>query len=702
MAKELKRRKGLSEVIGFLIIIILIVAVAIPIAFTLLSLPSEQAQSSISALPYKNLADQQLQDFEATDLTSNGPVQPVYFVYNGSNTAYFVFISGENPPVPVTVKDILINSGKGWEIYPYNLNVSLQNANTEVFGFKAIKVSLPAIPTDGLAVVTNYGNIIYASPISTLSSLFGGVKKPIGISAFNLQSFKVLQDPTLSYVPGFFSLSPFSESITQFEKEYARAYGVSIYSGELVPSQGYNGTYDGFWYGPMTVKGGVTFIGRMNGQFRGANVTFDEGSFNGFMEFGLGPFLSPAAIWITNANASDLTLSNISVVCGNLNGTYLGEILLEPSFSLSPESDVINLNSISGEIYFSNVSISSLDFTGKLTGICPNGKPINIKTGKNNYEIFSGQIVSGTLIGKIRSAEIGFMNSVSSFSIPPVQISGNFRGDIQIPQSSSLFNSVSVILSGTLNGKILNTELQPSSLSISTLDGKLKGVFTISSVNGQGKISGTIILGSPSLLDFLGETAFTGFDGSIHGVFSFGGSSSYIKLGGEFGLEANVLSVKSSTLNITTPSFGSIEVMSPLVVDVSTAIGNPSSQTLVINSVTATMQVYAIFSLSKGTSGGQTGFGATLFGSATDNLTTPIVVKPLNVYYTNLTLIIPVNTFPFFYGNEPTNQNFFNITGYTIQFIKLYLTFNSPNGYSITVSTIIPPYSIPTYGNYTS
>ncbi|MEM3863132.1 MAG: hypothetical protein QW699_01405 [Metallosphaera sp.] len=300
------RRKGLSESIGFLIILILVIAILIPVEFLILSLPSSQAQSLSSANQYKYIAQEQLlQDFEPSTLNSSGnPIQPIYFVYHGQ-TAYFVFTTNQSPPVPIVIKSLLINDS-GWKIYPTNLNVTISNAKSTLFDYKAIEIELPVSNVGGLGAVTQYGNIIYASPFIPPSSGSGGPPgHPPGSGG------PPGHPPGSGGPPGhppgsggnpFTTIPPVTPKITEPIQEFLQQYG----GNSAAVSVAYlNGSYfDGSWYGPMYLSSGSspsTFEGSMSGQFTSANISLD-GDFSVTSVEGDTFTLNPFNLWINDTS----------------------------------------------------------------------------------------------------------------------------------------------------------------------------------------------------------------------------------------------------------------------------------------------------------------------------------------------------------------------------------------------------------------
>lgn len=291
------RRKGLSEAIGFLIILILVIAILIPVGFLILSLPSSQAQSLSSANQYKYIAQEQLlQDFEpstltsASILTSSGKtiqytyfVPPIVFVYNEQNNkeACFIFTTNQNPPVPIVIKSLLINNN-GWKIYPTNLDVTIRNAKSTPLGYMAIEIELPVPNVGGLGAVTQYGNIIYASPFIPPPS-----------------------PPHPGPGPGanpFTTIPPFTTKINEPLQEFLQQYGGN---SAAVSGAYLNGSYfDGSWYDPMYLSSGSSpsmFEGSMSGQFTSANISLD-GDFSVTSVEGDTFTLNPFNLWINDTS----------------------------------------------------------------------------------------------------------------------------------------------------------------------------------------------------------------------------------------------------------------------------------------------------------------------------------------------------------------------------------------------------------------
>ncbi|MEM3316044.1 hypothetical protein [Metallosphaera sp.] len=695
------RSKGLSEAIGFLIILILMVAVLIPVGFLILGLPSSQVESVNSATQYKSVAQEQYQDFEVDTLTNTGgPAQPIYFVYNGTGKAYIVFITDQNPPVPLLIKSLLVDSN-GWKIFHMNLNVSLGKVNSSLLGYKAIEIPVPLDPKEAqdVAIVTQYGNIFYASPVTIIPSL--ALREPIGIAALSLSSYDVIQEPNfvsarVGTSSNSFSLNPPSESLSTFLKQYG-GNGITFTDGELIASHGESASYNGSWFGPIDfvpsntfsfTQPQPTFEGKMQGQFRDANLTVNQGYFAGTMKLVQGFSFSPNGLWISDVSTDPISMTNLEIwrdFSGNFNNINL--TLIPPLFFITPPALGIQLSGL-GTFYFNNVSVSSAKIDGKFTGYI-NGK-LNELTG--NYSI-NGIINNGTFTGKIENADVGFavQNNFLLTTILPGYISGTFNGNITLPSSSLGY----VALNGQFDGTINNGFFGPQGNGYSGFNGELEGTFSLSAGYGDGTF-GTLSNGQIDFptSNFLGSSlAFSSFDGNIDGTFDLNGN--YIQLGayGTF----NIISLNGHTdMNITSGSiFPYVSIIQPLVINVSMAIANPGNETLIISSLVANIEEEATFTQSGGSS-----FSGTIYGSANDTLNPQIAVPPINVQYYNIKIIIPVTSI---FSSGLSQQKYFNASSffYTPGFIKLDLSLLESNGYSVSYSTIIPPLTVPVQTNVT-
>ncbi|MCG3110040.1 hypothetical protein L3N51_02337 [Metallosphaera sp. J1] len=684
------RRKALSEAVGFLIILILMVAVLIPVGFLILGLPSSQVESANSAMQYKTVAQEQYQDFEADTLTSTGsPAQPIYFVYNGTGKAYIVFITDQNPPVPLQIRSILIDEN-GWKVFPANLNVSLGMVNSSLLGYRAIELPLPLHPTQAqdVAMVTQYGNIFYASPITVIPSV--ALRQPVGIAALSQSSYAVIQEPDFISAPVGTSSSS-SESLSTFLKQNG-GNGITFADGELIPTHGSSANYSGSWFGPIcfnaqpfSTASTPTFKGKMEGQFRNANLTVDLGSFSGTMKLVQGFSFSPNGLWISNAQTDPISIINLEGY-GAFNGSFnnINLTLSPPVFFFNLPTLDIQLTG-SGTFYFNNVSVSLMNISGNFTGYI-NGMFKRV----NGTNIINGIINNGTFTGKIRNANIGFAytQNIFGYSILPGYISGTFRGSVTLPSSSTGY----VILNGRFDGTISNGFLGPNGNGYSGFNGELNGNFSLSAGYGDGMFEGRITFPTPG--GFLGSgLAFSSFDGNINGEFSL--NNDYIQLGayGTF----NIISLSgTTTMNITSGSFFPyVSIIQPLVINASIAIANPSNETLIISSIVANIEEDATFTQS----GGST-FGGTIYGSANDTLNPQILIPPLSVQYYSMKIIIPVTSI---FSSGLSQQRYFNASSffYTPGFIKLDLSLLQSNGYSVSYSTIIPPLTVPVQTNVT-
>ena len=240
-------KRGLSEVIGMLIFLVIIIAIVVPVAMIMLSQPTIQQQQIESVLPYRNLAQEQYNDFQPIQIESplfsssrsSLLVQPVYLVYNESaNTIGFIFTSNSSLPIPLIVKYLSVFNGSQWVI----LNISHQGnkwwakvtdsipsggvliapneSNAEISirenliyeGLKIIQIQLPVQPYDGqpsfVSVVTQYGNVIYATSFSKILHAlfpFNITSGLYGVTLVNLQLTKWISSSAQGFYESFYN-----------------------------------------------------------------------------------------------------------------------------------------------------------------------------------------------------------------------------------------------------------------------------------------------------------------------------------------------------------------------------------------------------------------------------------------------------------------------------------------------------------------
>ena len=178
--------KGISVVVGILILLMFIIVIAVPLAIVILSQPTSQEQQVESAQPFKIIAKNQYEDFAPIIPNEEGsPEPPVEFIYAGNRSVLFVLNSNSTPPYPLVIQYLVVFDGSSWitlnitkngntyvaEIakqFPTNgLEINTYNANTEYNGNPAIEILLSVPPYENqpyyVAAVTQYGNIIYSA-----------------------------------------------------------------------------------------------------------------------------------------------------------------------------------------------------------------------------------------------------------------------------------------------------------------------------------------------------------------------------------------------------------------------------------------------------------------------------------------------------------------------------------------------------------
>ncbi|WP_369610482.1 hypothetical protein [Sulfurisphaera javensis] len=712
----MRKKKGLSEVVGFFIILIILLAVLIPLGIYLFSQPTVQAQQIQNAQAYKNLALEQYRDFQPIDFNSGGfSVAPVYFIYQ-DGSAYFVFVENQNPPEPLTITSIEVFNGTTWVTKSVNINVEIKYANTKLAGYPAIQIPLSKQPYKNqasyVAAVTQYGNIIYASPPYVLP--MPSLKKSIGIPAVDPYNFTVLEQPQFEIL----KISQNGIPIQQFIHDvngpnsntmtFVWAYLLSKQSNGIF-------TFNGYWNGPIAYEYNSSsslslssppppqFKGTLSGVFVGANMTL-EGTFSGSLGSNSG-----YPIYFVSGNAESITFT-YSFLLGSVSGeSFSGEILLPGSilnnYFVNP--DYLNITiSGSGTIQVYNVSGSITingSFNGYVNGIkeikkSENGNQITI-TGNNITGIIEGTILSATLTPSYNTQ--GYLDGYINGILNKVKITANGVYDllgylIAAPIISAKLNNAEFnnVIANSVLPNVLAFPL-PFNVTIN----EFSGILVLSNNHGSGTFNGLITFPPIGSLEIY-QVGISDFSGKINGEFE----NDYRYLLGAW-VPPVTLTVLPGTKNAVVEAAYSgllsnyYWIVTPLVVRISVAIGNPSNETLVFTSAQITMKTDEIIQF-LGSSGVQP-FSATLYGSALDNFSKPIIVTPLNVSNFTLTLTIPVNSIfaPNLFPPSTSIQNQYQaLESNSVDYIELYLTLLEPNGYGITITTIIPPYSIPVQG----
>ncbi|MBB5255035.1 hypothetical protein [Sulfurisphaera ohwakuensis] len=717
------KKKGLSEVVGFFILLIILLAVLIPLGIYMFSQPTIQTQSAESANSYKNLATEQFRDFQPVVFNAGGfAVAPVYFIYQDGNV-YFVFVNKQNPPVTLVIKALEVFNGKTWVTQPVNVVVSTSYATTTFAGFPAIQITLKESPYNNqasyVAAVTQYGNIIYASPPYVLP--IAKLIKPLGIASINPYNFSIIEEPGFQQVEETSDCVPLVNFIHSINGPYSNT--MTFLGDYLTGNKSLPFSYEGYWFGPIAYpsqssQSPPSFKGIMKGIFVGANFTF-AGANDGYFTGSLGSSQG-YPIYFTNGKAESATFNN-SFILGSISGVFSGSIIIPGgainNYFLATSNQLsVTLKGEEGTYYIANVT-GSITFNGKFNGYV-NGMHEYVD---GNNKVINGMINNGTLTGEIISATFtpGYV-TVQQFGIAQQQYVNGYI-NVSNTQISITANGISnllgqlvaaPIISGTFTNAVFSNAMAnsptqsafllfPSPFNVTLND--YVGNLTLSNNHAVGEFNGEIVF--PQNQYALSVVAVSDFDGYINGVFSGG----YDYLLGGF-LSPVTLSVIESNASVlpaySFPLFSKYEynVLSPLVIKVQVAIGNPSNVTLEFTKVQVAMKAEGILQLIGQSATPAQPFSATLYGSVEDELNKPIIVTPLNVSNFTLYLTVPINSvfsssqiFP-----PSSNQQYEAIESFTVDYIELYLTFVEPNGYGITVSTVIPPYYIPVSGEVNS
>ncbi|QIW23710.1 hypothetical protein EWF20_05745 [Sulfolobus sp. S-194] len=727
------KKKGLSEVVGFFILLIILLAVLIPLGIYMFSQPTIQTQSAESANSYKNLATEQFRDFQPVVFNAGGfAVAPVYFIYQGGNV-YFVFVNNQDPPVTLVIKALEIFNGKTWVTQPVNIVVSLKNADYTFAGYPAIQIALKEAPYNNqagyVAAVTQYGNIIYASPPYVLP--IAKLIKPLGIASINPYNFSIIEEPGFQQVEETSDCVPLVNFIHSINGPYSNT--MTFLGDYLTGNKSLPFSYKGYWFGPIAYQpqssptpfssqnsqSPPSFKGIMRGIFVGANFTF-AGANDGYFTGSLGSSQG-YPIYFTDGKAESATFNN-SFILGSISGVFSGSIIIPGdainNYFLATSNQLsVTLKGKGGTYYMANVT-GLITFNGTFNGYV-NGVQKHIN---GNNKVINGMINNGTLTGEIISATFtpGYV-TVQQFGITQQQYVNGYINvsNVQINISANGITNLlgqlvaAPVISGTFTNAVFSNAMAnsptqsafllfPSPFNVTVND--YVGNLTLSNNHAIGEFNGEIIFPQQNQYT-LSVIAVSDFDGYIKGVFSGG----YDYLLGGF-LSPVTLSVIESNASVGPAYSFSLfskyyyNVLSPLVIKVQVAIGNPSNVTLEFTKVQVAMKAEGILQLIGQSATPAQPFSATLYGSVEDELNKALIVTPLNVSNFTLYLTIPVNSvfsssqiFP-----SSSSQQYQAIESFTVDYIELYLTFIEPNGYGITVSTVIPPYYIPVSGEVNS
>jgi len=159
--------KGVSTVVGILILLIVIIGILIPLSSTLLSRPTTQQQQIEVALPYQNMAQQQLVDFEdIIPVPDSNPMPPVSFIYLGNNSVVFVLNDNNTPPIPLIIKYLEVFNGTQW------VTLYLEKQGDSYIAIPTNQLT----ETNGVTIIPNNANVNYSYSPAILINLPPSVK----------------------------------------------------------------------------------------------------------------------------------------------------------------------------------------------------------------------------------------------------------------------------------------------------------------------------------------------------------------------------------------------------------------------------------------------------------------------------------------------------------------------------------------------
>jgi hypothetical protein len=717
MARRLNKR-GLSEIIGFLILLVLLVAILVPLGLYLLSLPTQQAQAQESASSYKNLAEQQLSEFQPT-YNPNEPspvLPPLYLTYQNGNL-YIILTSGRNPSVPVIIKAYLIDCNSQWRVFPTHLIVSSTNINaTYADYYEAIEIPLAQIysldPSKivTVAVVTQYGNIIYAYPPTYLP--LPKLKPAAAFLSLVPKSLTVLQELQFETVP----LPSGGEPLTQFLEQFGgtASFNGLFGSALLNASPGSKAlNLDLAWSGPIMFTTNsllanlpnplANFYGYFNGSFSDAYIEI-SGQLSGY-------FLSPNSISLNgkaqgitlNGGFINATLKDVVDFSGNISflpGSYFIQLPLTPQFT------ILNANNVN--IIIVNTSVNGV-FNGTFKGYI-NG---NYEVLKGNNIKISGFINNGTLVGNIITMSFSQSYIIQQYSLLPYQYLGGYiSGDVSGAKEIQL-NSViadSSISSSEISYLNASTQLTPSMLfpptySYNVSVNELNGKAIVNGATGSittSKNTEIVFNQNPNLLLNPGLSVQV-FNGVIDGTLNFEGSNEYIQLGGAFSYD--ILSINPSQIannngyiTTTSPFSSSVSIVTPIVLKFQFEVENPTNVTEVFTQMPVALKLDEYFSLSGAPN--EQAFYISYLGVSDVILNPPLNVSPLQNVTETITISIPVTGI--FTPNIEDIHNPHNLINGIIEYIEMNVGLTTSNGYTFSAEIVVTPYAVYTYPSSTS
>lgn len=719
MAKRLN--KGLSEIIGYLILLVLLIALLVPLGLYLLSLPTQQAQAQESASSYKNLAEQQLSEFQPVyNPTEPSPALPPLYLAYTNGRLYIILTSKINTPIPVVIKSYLINYNSQWLVLPTHLIVNLSEANATYGYYKAIKIPLASIykldisKIVTVAVVTQYGNIIYAYPptyLSLLNLTSTGVLKPtLAFISVVPKSLTVMQEPQFEQVP----LPNNGEPLAKFLEQYGGTVSFNgLFGSPLLAASPGNTTLelDLAWSGPIGFTTNslllstnlpnplAKFNGYFNGSFTNAYLEI-SGQLSGY-------FVSPNSISL-NGRAQGIKLSGgfINATLKDLVG-FTGNISFLPgsyyNFQLPPTSQFTLSNAKNVSIVIVNASVNGV-FNGTFKGYV-NGEPETLNG--NDIEI-SGFMSNGTLVGNINTMTFSQVYISQLLGVQYLYLGGYVAGNIGEVgemQLNSVIASAS-ISSSKVSYLNASSELTPSMI----LPPMSNYNVSVDQLNGEAIVngaSGSVTTSSNTEVVFYQSSSILNpslsvqvFDGTIDGNLYFEPPNEGIELGSL--LSFDILSINPRNINnnngyiIPGPlSFGDVSIVAPIVLKLQFEIENPTNVTEVFTSMPVALKLYEYYSILNAPNEQQF-FYTNYLGVSDIILNPPLVVPPLQNVTKTITISIPVTGIL----TTPNIQDIHNasvLNSGQIEYIEMNIGLTTSNGYTFTTEIIVTPYAVYTY-----
>ncbi|MUM65754.1 hypothetical protein D1867_10985 [Acidianus infernus] len=662
-----KRVKGLSEVIGFIILLIIALAILVPLGFYLTSLPTKQEQAQENAESYKALAAQQISEFQPVyNPQSPSPVlPPVYLTYT-DGSLYFILTSSKNPPIPVVVKAYLIEYGNNWLVEKTNLVVTSTTVNsTYANTYKAIEIPLTSIyklnPANikAVAILTNLGNIIYAYPPTYIP--LPSVKPEAIFISTNTLSICILKNPKFELICKCLYLIDLAKQLGT----NTLTFWLSSFSYLTAPPGRDYLKLDLSWYGPIAFCGSSSsclakFEGYFNGSFSHAYIKIDGNISNAYF---IVPRSTFPTLLLTQRNViingiaqniifTDSLVNNACII----NATNINICVGSPSCLVIKDAVNANLHitNSTGCIVFNGT------FKGYVYGVYEqkSGKGISI----------SGCIDNGSLIGNITSIKLtsgeginGCIASAHEIKINSATISGS-------------------IASGKIEACETEGEIELGELA--------NGKVVVEGANGYVTTSqNTIVKFLPNPNSFLDKTSVRLFSGIIDGKLNF--INDCLELCNL--LSPVIISIPPSALNMDDNN-GYIKtlgyVITPIKIRFSLQLVNPTNVTEVFTQMPIAIKVSADFQPNSL-------FTHNCFlGSTTVQLSPPLVLQPFSSENQTFTVSIPVTLI-----NKPQIQNLKSpcINCFQIQYIELTIGLRSTSGYTFTTTILVTPNQIITY-----